>query len=385
MICVRRLRRLLICVLLGIAVAASAAPPGATRDLAWPRTDFSKHTVDLGEIQSGGPPKDGIPAIDHPKFERAQKADAWLDPREPVISLQVGGVARAYPLQILVYHEIVNDVVAGVPVAVTFCPLCHAAMVFDRRVGNEVLDFGTTGRLRKSDLVMYDRQSESWWQQFTGRGIVGRYAGTGLKQLHSYLVAYQDFKAAHPAGEVLSRPTEYARPYGRNPYRGYDRIDSRPFLFHDPVDSRLPPMERVLSVTLGAAKQRLYPLAVLREQPVINDWVGKTPVVVLSKPGTLSALDEASIRDSRTVASAAAFNRELNGEVLEFALRDGAIIDTKTTSQWNILGHAIAGKLKGQRLHPVESGVHFAFAWLAFNPDSEIYQTRQREDSSRPR
>lgn len=384
--CLRRhLRSSVFCLLACVASLALAATQGAPRDSAWPKTDFSKHTVDLAEIESGGPPKDGIPAIDHPKFEPVQKADAWLDPREPVISLRIGDVARAYPLQILVYHEIVNDTLDGVPVAVTFCPLCHASLVFERRVGDQVLDFGTTGRLRKSDLVMYDRQSESWWQQITGQGIVGQYTGTRLTQLPSYIVSYQDFKTAHSAGEVLARPTEYARPYGRNPYRGYDRIDSQPFLFHDPVDARLPPMERVLTVAAGG-KQRLYPLSTLRDKTVINDRVGQVAVVVLSKPGTLSVLDASNIRESSTVPSATAFNREVNGETLEFATREGGIVDTKTGSQWNIFGQATAGKLKGQRLRPVESGVHFAFAWLAFNPGAEIYAPDKRgEDSSKRR
>jgi len=146
----------------------------------WPRTDFSKRTVALDEIDSGGPPKDGIPAIDRPRFVTPAEARGWLDPREPVIVLELNGETRAYPLQILMFHEIVNDTVGGQPVTVTFCPLCNASIVFDRRVGGAVLDFGTTGKLRKSDLVMYDRQSESWWQQFTGKGIVGRHAGATL-------------------------------------------------------------------------------------------------------------------------------------------------------------------------------------------------------------
>jgi hypothetical protein len=119
----------------------------------WPRTDFGKYTVPLSEIESGGPPKDGIPAIDRPRFVNPKDAARWLDPREPVIVFEHRGDARAYPLQILMFHEIVNDVVAGTPVAVTFCPLCNASIVFDRRVDGTLLDFGTTGKLRKSDLV----------------------------------------------------------------------------------------------------------------------------------------------------------------------------------------------------------------------------------------
>ncbi len=131
-------------------------------DAEWPNTDFSKSLVDLNEIISGGPPKDGIPAIDEPKFVSPKEAIEWLDAREPVIAVVIKDDARAYPLQILIWHEIANDVVGDVPVLVTFCPLCNSSLVFDRRVNGRVLDFGTTGRLRKSDLVMYDRQTESW-------------------------------------------------------------------------------------------------------------------------------------------------------------------------------------------------------------------------------
>lgn len=252
---VRIFKTLFIAVALLVATATQAQLAVEDRQ-AWPKTDFSRRTVDLAEIQFGGPPKDGIPAIDRPRFDTASGARAWLAPQEPVIVLRIGRAARAYPLQILMYHEIVNDVLAGVPVAVTFCPLCNASLVFDRRVGGRILDFGTTGRLRKSDLVMYDRQTESWWQQFTGQAIVGALSGTQLKTIPAEVVAFDTFLAAYPLGEVLSRRAGYSRPYGRNPYRGYDRVGQNPFLFEDPVDKRLPAMERVLAVELGGRTHR---------------------------------------------------------------------------------------------------------------------------------
>ncbi|MFQ5799057.1 MAG: DUF3179 domain-containing (seleno)protein, partial [Bacteroidota bacterium] len=164
----------------------------------WQRTDFTKSSVDLDEIMSGGPPKDGIPPIDKPLFVSFDEADSWLAAVEPVIGLDIDGEARAYPLQILTWHEIVNDIIADTPVSVTFCPLCNAAIAFDRRVEHEgkmlVLDFGTTGKLRKSDLVMYDRQTESWWQQFTGEAIVGELTGTELTLLAAPLISYKQFR-----------------------------------------------------------------------------------------------------------------------------------------------------------------------------------------------
>lgn len=357
---------------MAVSVMAVAAVPDERWRTEWPRTDFSKATVKLEEIQSGGPPKDGIPAIDQPRFVSHREASRWLDAREPVIVLEHRGEARAYPLQILMFHEIVNDTIGGTPAAVTFCPLCNAAIVFERRVDGKVLDFGTTGKLRKSDLVMYDRQTESWWQQFTGKAIAGHYAGTTLEPLSSTIASFADFRDAHPHGKVLSRATGYARPYGRNPYRGYDRVGDQPFLFRDPVDPRLPAMERVLGIIKGE-RVRVYPLGALKSESVVNDDLGGEPIAVFSREGMLSALDAERIRDSRTTAAAAAYSRKVENRTLHFERRETRIVDRETGSEWDLFGRAVAGPLKGRRLKPVDSGVHFAFAWLAFNPGSEIY------------
>ncbi len=354
----------------------SVLAPGVAQrsvDTEWPRTDFTHATVNLDEILSGGPPKDGIPAIDRPRFESYSSADQWLHDKEPVIALQIHGKTRAYPIQILMYHEIVNDRLGDVPVSVTFCPLCNASMVFDRRVRGKELDFGTTGRLRKSDMVMYDRQTESWWQQFTGKGIVGKYAGTELRRLPSSIISYGDFKAAFADSEVLSRKTGYSRPYGKNPYRGYDRVGQTPFLFADPVDLRLPAMERVLSVTHGKT-HKLYPFSILKKQPVVNDSVGGFPIVAFSQGTLLSALDQSRIVDSRETLAASAFSRVVDDKRLTFEMRDDGIYDRETGSRWNLLGMATQGALKGTQLQSLQGGVHFAFAWLAFHPDSEIFK-----------
>jgi hypothetical protein len=199
---------------LGVASAAESLDndvvPGHFR-AEWPNTDFSQRVIDLDEIRSGGPPKDGIPSIDDPAFVSTEAAARWLEPREPVIAVRHGGQTKAYPLQILTWHEIVNDEVGGLPVAVTFCPLCNAALVFDRRLDGRAVEFGTTGKLRKSDLVMYDRRTDSWWQQFTGRGIVGEHAGERLRQVPSRVVAFADLAGAEPEARVLSRETGYDR------------------------------------------------------------------------------------------------------------------------------------------------------------------------------
>ena len=352
--------------------AASNAESRFERE--WPRTDFSRTLIDLDEVRSGGPPRDGIPPIDTPDFVAGKEADEWLDPREPVIVVSAGDETRAYPLQLLTWHEIVNDEVGGVPLAVTFCPLCNASLVFDRRANDRLLDFGTTGKLRKSDLVMWDRQTESWWQQFTGRAIVGEMAGTELTRLPASIVAYEDFRRAYPQALVLSRRTGHRRPYGSNPYRGYDSIEDQPFLFFDPIDERLPPMERVLNISVGD-HHKLYPFSALSRVPVVNDEVAETPVVVFSRDGTLSVLDESRIADSRTVPSATAYARLVGGRELHFEASEGQIVDRETGSTWNLFGAATSGPLEGSRLQVIETGVHFAFAWLAFNPNSEIWRS----------
>ncbi len=363
-------RALALAAALGLFSAAAFAQTAWRGE--WPRTDFSKHTVPFGEIESGGPPKDGIPAVDRPRFISQHEASRWLDAREPVIVFERRGEARAYPLQILMFHEIVNDTVGGMPVAVTFCPLCNASIVFDRRLSGVMLDFGTTGKLRKSDLVMYDRQTESWWQQFTGKGIVGYYAGATLEQVPSTIVSFADFREAYPLGRVLSRETGFFRPYGKNPYRGYDRIGDQPFLFRDPVDPRLPAMERVLGIARNGMV-RIYPLTALEASPVINDEVGGEAVVVFSREGMLSVLDAEVISESRQIPAAAAYSRRLDGRVLTFERQEKRIVDRETRSAWDIFGRAVDGPLKGRRLTSADNGVHFAFAWLAFNPGSEVY------------
>ena len=212
---------LIVLTIAAFAATASAAQFDKWTD-EWPKTDFATASVDLDDIFSGGPPKDGIPSIDNPEFVPVAEAD--LPDIEPVIGFRVGDDFRAYPLRILMWHEIVNDVVGGVPVAVTFCPLCNAAMVFDRRVDGQVLEFGTTGKLRYSDLIMYDRQTETWWQQFLGEAIVGSLTGARLKLLPARIESFAKFRERAPDGQVLVPGFSSLRSYGRNPYQGYDSL-----------------------------------------------------------------------------------------------------------------------------------------------------------------
>ena len=337
-------------------------------------TDFRFHTVPYSEIRSVIP-RDNIPSIDSPEFLSPTEASAWLKDVEPVVFLEIDGDARAYPLQILTWHEIVNDEVGGVPVAVTFCPLCNSAIAFDRLFDGVELDFGVSGNLRNSDLIMYDRQTHSWWQQFTGESIVGKYAGRNLEQLPASIVSFADFRRAHPEGQVLSRDTGYTRQYGRNPYAGYDTADGNPFLFRGDLDGRLFPVERVIAVTIDGVDVA-FPLTVLQEEGAINYRLGERRIAVFHRFGTASALDGGSIAESRDVGAAGVFDADLGGEALTFVAQDGVIKDQQTGSVWNILGRAVEGPLAGERLTPVLHGNHFWFAWAVFKPDTIVYQGR---------
>ncbi len=338
-------------------------------------TDFSIASVDLGEFLGGGPPKDGIPSIDEPRFESMANAQAWLAPTSPVISLEVGGAARAYPLAILMWHEIVNDTLGGVPVVVTFCPLCNTALVFERTLDGTVHDFGTTGNLRFSDLVMYDRQTESWWQQATGGAIVGTLTGKKLTFLAAQIVSLADFAAAHPDGDVLSRDTGNERAYGRNPYPGYDNANERPFLFEGEIDGRLAPKEQVVTIDRGGSAIAV-PYAALENEGVIEIATAPEPVVVFWAPGTASALGAATIDAGRDIGATGVFVPIANGQRLTFSRtggRDGAITDAETGSTWSVTGQATAGPLAGSRLEPIVHGNHFWFSWVVFQPDTEIW------------
>ena len=298
----------------------------------WPKTDFEKTAVEFSEIMSGGPPKDGIPAIDNPQFRPVSEIEDLAD-TEPVIGISINGETKAYPLQILMFHEIVNDTLGGVPITVTFCPLCNSTIVFDRRVGDRVLDFGTTGKLRFSDLVMYDRQTETWWQQFLGEAIVGELMGERLKMIPARVESFANFKERAPEGEVLV-PSRFARgSYGRNPYVGYDSSPS-PFLFRGALPDSIAPLARVVTLDVDGRKEA-WALDLFRSQRRIEVEGG---LVITWEPGQNSALD------------------------------------TGTISRGIDIGNVVVGRQTEDGGEDVVYGVDFAFAFNAFFPDSPIHQ-----------
>jgi len=337
------------------------------------KTDFSYHTVPFDDFLSGGPPRDGIRPLDEPTFISLDAGDEWLSPLEPVISFEMNGDQRAYPLQVLIWHEVVNDVVGGVPVTITFCPLCNSAIVFERTVDGRVLDFGTSGNLRKSDLVMWDRQTESWWQQLTGEAIVGRMAGTKLKFLAAPIVSWQDFKTHQPGGLVLSKETGFNRRYGENPYVGYDRVDNPPFLFTGDLDGRLQPKERVAAITVDGV-DFAFPFSLLAEEGAVNYRANAVDVAIFFKFGTNSALGDAQISFAADIGTTAVFNAVFEGQKLTFTAVGDGFTDAETGSTWNILGEAIEGPKTGGRLTKIVHSDHFWFAWAAFKPDALISQ-----------
>ncbi|MEX2347460.1 MAG: DUF3179 domain-containing protein [Balneolaceae bacterium] len=336
------------------------------------KTDISKSLINLDELQTGGPPKDGIPSIDNPVFIPADDAQSWISDNEPVIVVEYNGKARAYPLQIMIWHEIVNDWIDDNPVLVTFCPLCYSALVFERNVDGEILEFGVSGFLRHSDLVMFDRKTETLWQQFTGKAIVGDYVGTVLNQIPSQIISYLQFRDNYPDGEILSRATGHDRNYGLNPYTGYDDINNTPFFGAKNDDERLQPMEKVIGVRLNE-KTRAYSYSDTREKQVINDHLADIPLLILHTEGATSALDKARIAQSKESGSTGVFRRTLDGEELLFTVENGQIVDERTGSVWTITGKAVEGILKGEELEGVTHGDYFAFAWLVFWPETEIY------------
>jgi hypothetical protein len=350
---------------------------------AW-NTNWNLHTISYDEILSGGPPRDGIRSIDDPQFISPEAAAAWLADNEPVIALDLNGDARAYPLSIITWHEIVNDEVGGIPAVVTFCPLCNSALAFDSRVGDQTFEFGVSGLLRNSDLIMYDRTTETLWQQFTGEAIAGDLAGERLTFLPTSIVSFADFKAAHPDGQILSRESggrDTSR-YGNNPYAGYDTYDhvlsagGNLALFRGDVDGRLAAADRVVTVSLDEQNIDVaYPVALLETLRVVNDSQGDRDLVIFFTPGTASALGSRVIADAEDVGATGVFDPNLDGQKLTFQFDGENIVDEETGSVWNILGQAIEGPLAGQELEPIVHGDHFWFSWAAFKPDTIIFQS----------
>jgi hypothetical protein len=299
-----------------------------------------------------------------------------LADREPVLSVALGDEAKAYPLRILIWHEIVNDEIGGEPVAVTYCPLCNSALVFRATIEDgRVLEFGTTGTLYLSNLVMYDRQTDSSWAQLFGKAIAGPLTGTTLARLPSRIESWGAWRRANPDGLVLSEDTGFARSYGQNPYEGYEGSEA-PFLFEGEADDRLPAFEHVLGFADGADVVAV-PFSALRDRAVagraaISARVGGAPVVVLWSEGTATALDSGLIETGDDVGAAVAFVTRAGGRTLTLVATDDGFTDQETGSTWNEAGEATGGPLAGERLEPALAVESLWFSWAAFYPQTRI-------------
>ena len=336
--------------------------------------EFPDPLVNVDEIRSGGPPPDGIPSIDDPRFAAVDEVN-FLEDNEPVLALEVDGESRAYPVQILIWHEIVNDTVAGIPVAVTYCPLCNSAIAYDRRLGDRVLELGTSGRLYQSAMVMYDRQTESLWSHFTGVAIVGFLTGEQLQTFPMATVSWATYRDAHPDGLVLTTDTGEVRRYGENPYPGYDDVNNPPFLFDGEADDTFAAKERVIGFERGDTAFALLTSAALGAGVTAVEAADDDPITVWAQPGTVSALEDLTVDGGRDVGATGVFVNDVDGEALTFSPTPaGGFADAETSSTWNILGEATAGPLAGSRLEAITHVDTFWFAWAAFQPETVIVE-----------
>jgi hypothetical protein len=328
--------------------------------------------VDPADIVDGGAPPDGIPPLDHPRFERTGDVD-WLDDDEQVLALRVGEEMRAYPVQIMLFHEIVNDTVGGVPVAVTYCPLCNSALAYDRRAAGRVLSFGTSGKLYFSDLVMYDRQTRSLWPQIEGRAVAGVLTGTELDAHPVATISWQQWKESAPDGWVLSRRTGFNRGYGINPYVQEDDRATWPGMYWGPVDNRMALMKQPVIGIRSDTDDLAVDADLVRRQRVLPTTVGGEEVVLWWEPGARSSLERLHVGEGRDVGTTGVFWPVVRGQSLHFRPGPEGFVDAETGSTWDVLGVAVDGPLAGERLRPVQHVSTFWFAWAAYRPDTRVH------------
>lgn len=318
-------------------------------------------------IVNGGPPPDGIPSIDNPKFIQIQKAEEFLEDSDLVVGLNINGDIRAYPLQILVWHEIVNDKVGNTPVAVTYCPLCFTNQVFNRTMNDgQILEFGTSGKLYNSNLVMYDRTTKSLWSQAMAQGIGGTFAGIKLERIPFDVAYWKEWKQLYPDSKVLSTDTGSTRPYGADPYGDY--YTNGEILF--PVsnsDNRVGLKEIVIGLE-NKGQYKAFKLQEIEDKKVINNQVNGKPIVLFSLHPFMARV----------------YDPVVNGQTLEFNynIKDKKFVDKQTNSMWNFDGKSISGQMKGKQLTRLSFDEGFWFEWVAFHPKTELYDSSNNDVKS---
>ncbi|MFQ5762164.1 MAG: DUF3179 domain-containing protein, partial [Candidatus Bathyarchaeia archaeon] len=335
-------------------------------------TSDIRHLVPLSKIMSGGPPPDGIPSIDNPRYISADEANEWLSDEEFVLGVVYNGIARVYPHQILVWHEIVNDEFNGEPLLITYCPLCFTGIAFKPFIGGEAVEFGTSGKLYNSDLVMYDRKTRSYWSQITGQAIQGELAGLALEKVPLDTIRWGDWKKLHPGTEVLSRETGYLRSYGSDPYGGY-YTGGGTFFPVDSDDDRLPPKTIVYGIFIDGVSKAYPEEEVARAGGIVNDIVGGTSLLIVQDPDQAAkpASGTGTIPVSNRVIRV--FDRSVDGTVLEFEIKEGKLVDKQSGSEWSFDGKAVAGPYAGKELTRIPSSPEFWFARSSFYENTEIF------------
>lgn len=356
-------------------------------EFSWFLTDFSQCTIDIDEVFSGGVPRDGIAPLDAEgsvsipgvrgalaNFISVDEAKDFYAPNFPVAYVEIEGQIRGYGIHILTRHEVANDIIGDTPFVITFCPLCNTAIAYERTVDGRVLDFGVSGVLRNSDLVMWDRQTESWWQQATGEGIVGSFAGTLLKPIPMPVISFEEFANSFPGATVLSEDTGFGvASYGINPYPYYDQAGTRPFLFTGEIDPRLDALDRVVALDRDG-EFFAAPFSVLQTERVANFTFADETLTILWAPGTASALDQSEIELGLDIGAAVPFSAVVDGQALTFSSPEpGVFLDAETLSTWTVAGIATEGPLAGKRLTAVAHTTSFWFAWAAFHPETLLW------------
>jgi len=335
------------------------------------QTNFDIASVPVEKITISGRDKDDIQPVDDPAFGSVTAALARFSPETPVIVVELGDTVHAYPLSVLLRHGIVNDVLASRAIAVTFCPLCHTPIVYDRAPDGALLRFGVSGNLYNSNLIMWDDATESWWMQFSGEAIVGEYTGTVLDIVPSVVVSLDAFQQRYPSGRVMLGDARHPQiNYTRNPYIGYD-TNPQPFMFFSEADPRYMATGRVLGVQINGDAVA-YAFSTLIGLRTLNDSVGGVPIVAFWQPGAVSVLDDETIAQSRDVGMATVYRRELDGYDLSFVYESGVFVDEQTGSTWNIFGEATAGPLAGSALEQVNCFPAFWFAWAKTYPQTRL-------------
>lgn len=316
----------------------------------------NESNFDVNNLVSGGIFKDGIPSVDDPKFESVRIADQYLDDDGHGLLVQSGKHARFYPYQILVWHEIVNDVFKGQSLLVTYCPLCNSGIVFERNVNESNLEFGVSGKLYNSNLIMYDRSTNSLWSQVLGESVHGELVGSKLTKYPSLTISWNDFKKNFPNGDVLSRKTGASRDYTRDPYSNYYTNNSVFFPLKN-KDSRLHVKDLVVGF-LDEKESKVYSQNNFEQDTVINDTVGGQDIVVFWD----SAL--------KTVRG---FSRNIKGDILDFRAENKVLVDNQTNTRWDFDGEAFSGELRGSKLTSVALENYFWFCFSAFNSNINIH------------